>query len=73
MKQDTTWSSCSTIHISMPDKFLVAINMIAGQHKISKSKAAQMLILESKTLNDALDTLERDGYFEIVELNPRFL
>ena len=62
---DNVWESCSTIHISLPDKHVLAISAIAAQKGISKSKAAQMVMLESSTLNDVLDSLTKEGFFDV--------
>ncbi len=60
----SVWDSCSTAHISLSGKMLAALNTIGHNKEISQSKVVQMLLLESKTLNVALDDLSDQGLFD---------
>lgn len=60
----SVWDSCSTAHISLSGKVLAALNTIGTAKGVSQSKVVQMLLLESKTLNVALDDLADTGLFD---------
>ena len=60
----SVWDSCSTAHISLSGKMLAALNTVGNSKGISQSKVVQMLLLESKTLNVALDDLSEQGLFD---------
>ncbi len=66
MKKESksVWDSCSTAHVSLSGKMLAALNTVGHAKGISQSKVVQMLLLESKTLNVALDDLVEQGLFE---------
>ena len=59
----SVWDSCSTAHLSLTAKMLAALTRIADKKGISMSKAAQMVFLESKTVNVELDELSEQGLF----------
>jgi len=63
----SVWDSCSTAHVSLSGKMLAALNTVGHDKGISQSKVVQMLLLESKTLNVALDDLAEQGLFEPCE------
>ena len=66
-KIKNVWDSCSTAHISLSGKMLAALNTIGNDKEITQSKVVQMLLLESKTLNVALDELVEKGLFDPCE------
>ena len=66
-KSKSVWDACSTAHISLSGKMLAALNTIGQSHGVSQSKMVQMLLLESKTLNMALDDLAAQGLFDSCE------
>ncbi len=66
-KDKSIWDSCSTAHISLSGKVLTALNTVGHDKGISQSKVVQMLLLESKTLNVALDDLMEQGLFDPME------
>ena len=63
-KSKSVWDSCSTAHISLSGKIMAALNTIGNDKEISQSKVVQMLLLESRTLNTALDDLADQGLFD---------
>lgn len=63
----SVWDSCSTAHVSLSGKIMAALNTVAHEKEISQSKVVQMLLLESKTLNVALDDLKEKGLFDPCE------
>ncbi len=66
-KNKSVWDSCSTAHISLSGKMLATISTIGNNHGITQSKVVQMLLLESKTFNGALDDLTQSGIFDPCE------
>ena len=60
----SVWDSCSTAHVSLSGKIMAALNTIGHSKDISQSKVVQLLLLESKTLNNALDDLADQGLFD---------
>ena len=66
-KVKNVWDSCSTSHVSLSGRTLAALNTIGNDKGISQSKVVQMLLLESKTLNMALDDLAEQGLFDPCE------
>ena len=66
-KSKSVWDSCSTAHVSLSGKMLAALNTVGHDKGISQSKVVQMLLLESKTLNVALDDLADKGLFDPME------
>ena len=60
----SVWDSCSTAHVSLSGKMLASLNSVAQKQGISQSKVVQMLLLESETLNKALDDLSEMGLFD---------
>ncbi len=66
-KDKDIWDSCSTGHFSISGKVLAALNAVGRNKGISQSKVVQMLLLESKTLNVAMDDLAEQGLFDPME------
>ena len=65
--EKSTWDACSTAHISLPSRTLVAIAKIGNDKGISQSKVVQGLLLESRSLKTALDDLAAEGLFDPCE------
>ena len=53
----SVWDSCSTAHVSLSGKMLVALNSIGRDNDMSQSKVVQMLLEESPTLDNTLNKL----------------
>ena len=63
-KSKSVWDCCSSVPMSLSGRINTAIGVIAEEKGINQSKVAQMLLLESKTLNDTLDSLENMGWVD---------
>ncbi len=63
-EKKSVWDSCSTAHVSLSGKMLVALNSIGRDNDMSQSKVVQMLLCESPTLDDTLNKLSDNGMFD---------
>lgn len=62
-EEKSVWDSCSTVHVSISDRVIAALATVANDKGITRSKVVQLLLMESKTLNNAIDNLDKKGIF----------
>ena len=66
-EKKSVWDSCSTAHVSLSGKTMVALNSIGRDNNISQSKVVQVLLYESKTFSDTIEKLTDHGMFDKTE------